>query len=479
MNLESVRELNFIMEGVVKSKGNSSFLSRNISNSLQEFSLKCYYFEERYEIISGFEMNFILIGVLNIILAIITSTLNIVTLVVIYRVKNLQTPSNFFISGLAIMDACTGIITFPSHAAVNFMLSAHWMSCPLRLFLTFAGYFFGSCSLFSLILIATDRYMAVFHPYTYGRLTLQRKQIAKPLALTWIISFVMVASSFLTPKFILYTAFIVVTLVILLIWSVYTQGKILKATQAIIGGIMPVYRSSPQFQDVNGNKHELHAVQNVSYSFDNRTCEIELENKATVPEKPFQKEDIEAAVKLKLNRINSGSSYDRISISSRLHLKRASCISQISSSSRLHLKRASCISQISSSSSESTLTRVAVIPQPQSPNSRTQRSKLETNQCLGDNRKAERRNVIRNAKDNFKAAKLTISIVAAQFIFYIPHGILITLYFIIPVTTKLHMTHGWTATLSLFNSGVNPIIYCWQLKGFMRAAKALLFHHEK
>ena len=443
-------------------KDSNSSLSANISYSSRRFSLTCYYWEEEYDPVPGFEVNFILIGSLNIILAIITSTLNILTLAVIYRVRHLQTPSNFFISALAIMDSCTGMISFPSHAAINFMLSAHWMSCPLRLFLTFTGYFFGSCGLLTLIVIATDRYFAVFHPYAYGRLTTERKQIAKPIALAWSIALIIVALSFLTPKYSLYITFIVITLIILLIWSVYSQGRILKATRKIIREIIPIPNIINQSDREEMEKIARKMVPDVRFSRDNMTCEGEMELESIdaniLPE--------EAATDHLHNNNKSiiSANYDSISISSGLKSNLASNFFEASpSTSRPTFAR---------------ISEVAIISEPEIGVPR-KRSRLKSFQRLRDIWKEERKETIRNAKENFNAAKLTVSVVAAQYIFYIPHGIILMLYFITPVTTTLHVAHGWTATLSLLNSMLNPIIYCWQLKGFMRAARTLLLNRDR
>ena len=448
------------MENTTILQGFNFSSTANISDSSQVFITKCYYFEEEYDPVPGFQLNFVLIGVVNILLAIVTSALNILTLIVIYKVKHLQTPSNLFISGLSITDTCTGMVIFPSHAAVNLMLSAHWMSCPLRLFLTFAGYFFGSCGLFCLILISTDRYLAVFHPYVYERLTLEHRRVIKLIAITWTISLILVILSFLTPRFILYIIFIVVILIILLIWSLYTQGKILKAAHKIIREINPVAQVGLRSYRVEGNKNKEGKTHDF-FSFDNMKYEREEELDSAATDTSYCVNP-KVVDKLSDNRNDFGTSCNSDNTSNVLKSNVASCFSQpTSSNSRL---TTSCNVEDNT------------VPGPESGRAIKRWRKISKN--IGSIFIARRKEAIRNATENFKAAKLTISIVAAQYILYIPHGILIALYFMMPVTTRLHVAHGWTATLSLSNSTVNPIIYCWQLKGFMTEAKALLLNRR-
>eukprot|EP00794_Sanderia_malayensis_P016790 gene16790-18485_t len=326
------------------------------------FRSECYYFNETYFFSEAVKWNFIAIGLANVFLALLTAGLNTLTLLVIYKSRELHTPSNFFIAGLATSDLFTGALTFPMHAIVNFLYSQATSSCWLRLLLTFIGYFFGTCGLLTLLIVATDRYIAVFHPYRYSILTLSTRNLIKPLAFVWLISLVFVSLSFLTPNFLLYSVFVFVTLLVLCVWSVYSQGKILKITRRIIREIRP---SSNGFRD-----------------------------------------------------------------------------------SSPVVVRYNCPTG-----------RVFSIP-------------------TAESIREELREMKQRARDHLNATKVTVSIIAAQYLCYIPHGIIVNLYLLMAPTTHLHMAHGWTGTLALMNSTLNPIIYCWQLKGFKRAAKHLLLRND-
>lgn len=341
------------------------------------FETKCYYFHEKYTYSDSFEWNFIFIGITNILLAIFTGTLNIITLLVLYKSKPLHTPSNAFISGLAFWDTFTGVLTFPMNSVLNFLFSQAKSSCGLRLTLNFVGYFFGHCGLLTLALIATDRYIAVLHPYEYEIYTSSRRNILFALIIAWTISLIFVAGSFFTPKFMLYTIFVTITLILLLLWTVYSQGKILRVTRQILREIRPTANATKEEDNSAGDLRSSHYA-NHSNNNNNANDNIIIRNIPTA---------------------------------------------------------------------EST--------------------------------RAELREIKRKARDNLKAIKVTVLIVGAQYVCYLPHGIVVILYLVITPTTTLHIAHGWTGTLALMNSTLNPLIYCWQLKGFIRAAKAFLGRREE
>lgn len=328
------------------------------------FESHCHFFHESYTYSDAFRWNFLFIAILNIFLSISTGTLNFFTLLIIRYSKPLHTSSNMFIAGLAVCDVLTGFITFPLNAALNFEFSQATTRCGLRLTLNFVGYLFGQCGLLTLVLIATDRYFAVFYPYEYEEYTHSKKKIFYALLSVWIISAAFVAGSFFTPKFMLYTIFVSITLLFLLVWSFYTQGKILKVTRQILREIRPAESSG---FDEDTSMQETSACPSGSESNNNRV-------------KEFQS------------------------------------------------------------------------PTPKSA-------------------KAELRKIKRRAKDTLNAIKVTALIIGAQYLTYIPHAVVVILYLLVAPTTPLHMAHGWTTTLALMNSFLNPLIYCWQLKGFVRAAK--------
>ena len=326
------------------------------------FHSHCHYFRETYVYSSAFKWNFLSIGITNVFLAMSTGSLNLFTLLIIRYSKSLHTSSNMLIAGLSVCDLLTGFVTFPLNAALSFKFSEAETPCALRLTLNFVGYLFGQAGLLTLLLIATDRFFAVFYPYEYEEYTHSKRNILYALLAMWLLSLAFVSGSFFTPKFMLYTIFVSITLLFLLIWSLYSQGRILKVTRQILREIRPTGSSICDDET------------SVQYS----TCTSMSTN-------------------------NNGQAYA-----------------------------------------------------------------IQT----AETARAELREIKRKARDTIKAIKVTALIIGAQYLSYIPHAVVVIMYLLVKPTTSLHMAHGWTSTLALMNSFLNPLIYCWQLKGFVRAAKA-------
>lgn len=341
---------------------NQTAANTTLNDGSPVFESHCHVFHEVYVYSANLKWNFIFIGITNIFLAISTGSLNLFTLLVIRFSKSLHTSSNMFIAGLAVCDLFTGFVTFPLNGALYFQYSQARTPCALRLTLNFVGYSFGQCGLVTLLLIATDRFCAVFYPYEYELYTHSKKNILYLLLVTWFVVLIIVICSFFTPKFMLFTIFVSATLLFLLIWSLYSQGKILKVTRKILREIRPAVSSG-------------------------------LEDETSVQEcSTFSKADN-----------NNGQQGFPV---------------------------------------QST-----------------------------DTTKAKMQEIKRKARDTLNAIKVTALIIGAQYLSYIPHAVVVIMYLIVAPTTSLHITHGWTSTLALMNSFLNPIIYCWQLKGFVRAAK--------
>ena len=353
-----------MLTNIVANMNESSVAANStIKSATIVFESHCHFFHETYVYSSAFKWNFLFIGITNVFFAISTGTLNLFTLIIIRYSKPLHTSSNMFIAGLAVCDLLTGFVTFPLNAALNFEFSYARTPCALRLTINFVGYLFGQSGLLTLVLIATDRFFAVFYPYQYEEYTHSKKNILYALISVWVLSLVFVAGSFFTPKFMLYTIFVSVTLLFLLVWSFYSQGKILKVTRQILREIRPTVSST--YEDET-------SVQ------DSSTCHKNDNN-----------------------------------------------------------------------------------------NYQAQAYAVQT----AETARAELREIKRKAKDTMNAIKVTALIIGAQYLSYIPHAVVVIMYLVVAPTTSLHMAHGWTSTLALINSFLNPLIYCWQLKGFVRAAK--------
>ncbi|XP_035668274.1 muscarinic acetylcholine receptor M3-like [Branchiostoma floridae] len=111
---------------------------------------------------------------------------NVMVVVALVREKMLRTVYNYFILNLALADLCVGLVVMPLFA--TYVTLGKWpfgsAMCVLWVLMDF-----GCCqvSIFTLLLIATDRYCSIRWPTTYvARRTAQRTIPA--VVLTWVVA---------------------------------------------------------------------------------------------------------------------------------------------------------------------------------------------------------------------------------------------------------------------------------------------------
>ncbi|XP_046545111.1 adenosine receptor A3-like [Haliotis rubra] len=107
---------------------------------------------------------------------------NGLVLVAIYKTPKLQTTTNCFIASLALADLFVGIVVAPC-AALSFLnLSMDFYAC---VFINSVIILFTQVSIFGLLAVAIERFVAIKHPFLYQRvMTIPRAIMA--LVVTWI-----------------------------------------------------------------------------------------------------------------------------------------------------------------------------------------------------------------------------------------------------------------------------------------------------
>ncbi len=118
---------------------------------------------------------------------------NLAFLFVLYRVKTMRTLTNFYLGNLAVADSCYLLIMTVRHVSQYIFLSpirknSPWknpLGCFLPYFVTYAVYF---CSVFLVMLIATERYFAICHALRHRAMNGKTRALAMIIT-TWILSF--------------------------------------------------------------------------------------------------------------------------------------------------------------------------------------------------------------------------------------------------------------------------------------------------
>ena len=121
---------------------------------------------------------------------ILVYTGNAMTVIVIARYETLRKPSNFFIMSLSMADIFVGVAT-PLYVILNYIDVRHmtdgqekWL-CIVTLSLIV---FSGCLSLYSLLAISIDRFIAVFYPFNHAD-WLSMKRVALIISCMWSLFF--------------------------------------------------------------------------------------------------------------------------------------------------------------------------------------------------------------------------------------------------------------------------------------------------
>lgn len=100
--------------------------------------------------------------------------------------RKLRTVTNYFLVSLAVADICVGAIAIPCAILTDVGLPRH--NLYLCLLMLSVLIMFTQSSIFSLLAVAVERYMAIFMPFRYQVLMTQRNA-ALVILTTWLLAF--------------------------------------------------------------------------------------------------------------------------------------------------------------------------------------------------------------------------------------------------------------------------------------------------
>ena len=126
--------------------------------------------------------------------------LNALVIIAIMKRRELQKLSNILLSSMAVTDLLVGAICIPLSAIDGFLLPYQIVAaqhiCTLDVATVWLSLTLTFCSLFHLVLIAWERYVAI-RKWRYHRDTLTKSRLKKLAAIAWISGPVFVLSPFL------------------------------------------------------------------------------------------------------------------------------------------------------------------------------------------------------------------------------------------------------------------------------------------
>ncbi len=216
------------VNGSDKSPENSSTFDSNQDIDLPVFKFQCKTMAVEYPLYGPYFYSFVSMITFDSLLSPITVILNMLILTVIFKNPCLRTIPNCILVNLAISDLLTGLISQPCKAAQTVLFLKQTSTCQLYITGLLLGYIFGMISCLTLALMALERYLAIFRPFLYIKMTVNRQWLYLSVGLIWTISIVIGTISLFTyemkPMRIAAIGFIILTILSSAI--VYTRAII-------------------------------------------------------------------------------------------------------------------------------------------------------------------------------------------------------------------------------------------------------------
>ncbi|XP_074383839.1 adenosine receptor A1 [Oreochromis niloticus] len=122
----------------------------------------------------------------ELVIAFFSTTGNLLVCVAVGLNRKLRTVTNYFLVSLAVADICVGAIAIPCAILTDIGLPRH--NLYLCLLMLSVLIMFTQSSIFSLLAVAVERYIAIFMPFRYQVLMTPRNAVLVILA-TWILAF--------------------------------------------------------------------------------------------------------------------------------------------------------------------------------------------------------------------------------------------------------------------------------------------------
>ncbi|RZF33193.1 hypothetical protein LSTR_LSTR015186 [Laodelphax striatellus] len=115
---------------------------------------------------------------------------NIMVITIVSRCRTMRTPTNCYLTSLAVADIMVLVASVPLNIASYYVVSEQWLlpdiTCSLVIYLQYLGI---NCSTLSLVAFTVERYIAICHPMKAHKMcTLHRAK--RIILVTWLIAIV-------------------------------------------------------------------------------------------------------------------------------------------------------------------------------------------------------------------------------------------------------------------------------------------------
>uniref|UniRef100_A0A673I6J5 G-protein coupled receptors family 1 profile domain-containing protein n=1 Tax=Sinocyclocheilus rhinocerous TaxID=307959 RepID=A0A673I6J5_9TELE len=122
----------------------------------------------------------------ELVIALLSIVGNLLVCVAVGLNRKLQTVTNYFLVSLAVADICVGSLAIPCAIMTDLGIPRH--NLYLCLLMLSVLIMLTQSSIFSLLAVAIERYIAIFMPFQYHRLMTPRNGVLV-LCFTWTLAF--------------------------------------------------------------------------------------------------------------------------------------------------------------------------------------------------------------------------------------------------------------------------------------------------
>ncbi|XP_048063543.1 adenosine receptor A2b-like isoform X2 [Megalobrama amblycephala] len=122
----------------------------------------------------------------ELVIALLSTVGNLLVCVAVGLNRKLQTVTNYFLVSLAVADICVGSLAIPCAVMADLGIPRH--NLYLCLLMLSVLIMLTQSSVFSLLAVAVERYVAIFMPFHYHRLMTPRNAVLV-LCVTWTLAF--------------------------------------------------------------------------------------------------------------------------------------------------------------------------------------------------------------------------------------------------------------------------------------------------
>ena len=160
------------------------------------------------------------------VLAFMIVFINMLCLVTMIKARALGKPSDILLKCMVFCDLLMGIFSVPFWIISLLLAYYSYPNCLLYRFTVFSGYFVGSLSFLTITLITLDRYVSIWKPYFYVKLTAKENVYKNEINFISFFALLGVGSLFLSENYSLQAAVLCLVFLIIFIADLLLYVKI-------------------------------------------------------------------------------------------------------------------------------------------------------------------------------------------------------------------------------------------------------------